>query len=194
MSDTPPSSSGGGGVDDKALYGPQGPADADPPPPPKVPLKVEEALAALAMALICVISLANVVVRYATNASFAFTEEFSVFLLVVMTLLGAAVAFARHDHIKITFFLERMPKPLRLAAELLTLAITTLVFSMVLYYGALFAWDEFTYETVSAGLGYPNWLYTMWLPILSAVILFRVLERAWLALRPRRNRDGGRGA
>lgn len=180
-----------GEVNDQALYGPQG-GEADPPPPPKVPLKVEEALAALAMALICAISLANVVVRYATNASFAFTEEFSVFLLVVMTLLGAAVAFARHEHIKITFFLERFPRPLRFAAELVTLAVTTAVFSMVLYYGALFAWDEFQYETVSAGLGYPNWIYTVWLPLLSAVILFRVLERAWLAFRATRRRAGDR--
>jgi TRAP-type C4-dicarboxylate transport system permease small subunit len=186
VSDTP-TAPRGGDFNDQTQYGPQGSGEAPPPPPPKVPLKLEEALAALAMALICVISLANVLVRYATNASFAFTEEFSVFLLVVMTLLGASIAFARHEHIKITFFLERMPAPLRLAAELVTLAITTLVFSMVLYYGALFALDEYTFETVSAGLGYPNWLYTMWLPILSAVILFRVLERAWLALRPRRD-------
>ncbi|MCA1939850.1 MAG: TRAP transporter small permease [Caenispirillum bisanense] len=169
-------------LSDQRHTGPEGDA-ADPPPPPKVPLKIEEAGAALAMALICAISLANVVVRYMTNASFAFTEEFSVFLLVVMTLLGAAVAFARHEHIKITFFLERMPKSVRLGAELVTLAVTTALFSMVLYYGALFALDEWEYETVSAGLGYPNWIYTLWLPLLSAVILFRILERAWLALR-----------
>lgn len=170
---------------DPAHHGPQGPA-ADPPPAPRVPLKVEEAGAAIAMALICAISLGNVVVRYLTNASFAFTEEFSVFLLVVMTLLGASVAFARHEHIRITFFLERLPRPLRLAAEAMTLLVTTALFSMVLYYGALFALDEWEFETVSAGLGYPNWIYTVWLPLLSAVILFRVLERAWLTLRPAR--------
>lgn len=173
------------GFSDQTHYGPQGP-EGEPPPQPKVPLKIEEAGAALAMALICAISLANVVVRYLTNASFAFTEEFSVFLLVVMTLLGAAVGFARHEHIKITFFLERFPKRLRFAAELLTLAVTTALFAMVLYYGALFALDEWEYETVSAGLGYPNWIYTLWLPLLSGVILFRILERAWLAFRRER--------
>lgn len=172
-------------LSDQAHFGPQGPA-ADPPPPPKVPLKVEEAGAAIAMGLICAISLANVVVRYLTNASFAFTEEFSVFLLVVMTLLGASVAFARHEHIRITFFLERLPRPFRLAAEAATLLVTTALFSMVLYYGALFALDEWEFETVSAGLGYPNWIYTVWLPLLSAVILFRVLERAWLTLQQAR--------
>jgi len=36
-------------------------------------------LASVALIAICLISLGNVIVRYATDASFAFTEEFSVF-------------------------------------------------------------------------------------------------------------------
>lgn len=153
------------------------------PPPPRIPLKFEEALAALAMAIICIISLANVIVRYATNASFAFTEEFSVFLLVVMTFLGASVAFARHEHIKITFFLHRMPPAMRRAAELAILAATTLLFALVIYYGATFALDQWEYGEVSAGLGYPSWIYSAWLPVLSLVVLVRIIERAWLVLR-----------
>jgi len=159
-----------------------------PPPTPRISLKIEETLAALAMAIICLISLANVIVRYATNASFAFTEEFSVFLLVVMTFLGASIAFARHEHIKMTFLLKRMPAPLRLAVELLILAVTTLLFALVIYYGSTFALDQWRFEEVSAGLGYPSWIYSIWLPILSAVILMRVLERAWLALRRNKGR------
>ena len=38
--------------------------------------------------------MANVLVRYFTDVSFAFTEEISVVLMVVMTLVGAAHAFA----------------------------------------------------------------------------------------------------
>lgn len=159
-------------------------------------LKIEEALAALAMGLICLISLANVVVRYLTDISFAFTEEFSVFLLVVMTLVGASIAFARNEHIRITFFLERFSRPVRLVVELLILAITTLLFAMIMYYGATFTLDEYNYGEVSAGLGYPSWIYSIWLPLLSLVILFRVVEHAWRLTRARRkddaqNRDGG---
>ena len=73
---------------------------------PRVPVKIEEACAALAMALICIITFANVLVRYFTNVSFAFTEEFSIFLMVVLTLFGAAAAFARDRHIRMTFFVE----------------------------------------------------------------------------------------
>lgn len=177
-------------IDDARLYGPQGHGgEMTPPPRPRIPLKVEEALAALAMAAICAISLANVVVRYATDVSFAFTEEYSVFLLVAMTFLGAAVAFARHEHIKITFLVERLPARARLAADLMVLAVTTGLFAMVIYYGATFALDQWRYDEVSAGLGYPAWIYTIWLPILGTVILLRVLERAWLTLRRHRQRQ-----
>lgn len=189
MSDDKP---GAGDISDQRHYGPQG--GSFEAPEPKVPLKLEEGIAAAAIALICLISLANVVVRYATNASFAFTEEFSVFLLVVMTLCGAAVGFARHEHIKILFFLQRMPPRLRLAAEFVTLAVTTILFSMVIYYGAMFTYDQWFYEETSAGLGYPSWIYSIWLPILSAIILLRILERAWLTARPAKRRDNGGSA
>ena len=52
--------------------------------PPRLPVRIEEFFAALAMALICLITFANVLVRYFTDESFAFTEEFSVFLMVVL--------------------------------------------------------------------------------------------------------------
>lgn len=62
---------------------------APPEDRPRIGTGVEEGIAAIAMALVCVITFANVLVRYFTNVYFAFTEEFSVFLLVVMTLAGA---------------------------------------------------------------------------------------------------------
>ena len=129
-----------------------------------------------------------------TDVSFAFTEEFSVFLLVVMTLLGASIAFARNEHIRITFFLERFPRPVRVLAEMITLVITTLLFSMVVYYGFLFTLDEYKYDEISAGLGYPSWIYSIWLPMLAVLILVRVLGRGWLLARAGKSsaKDGER--
>ncbi len=142
-------------------------------------------LGAAAMAIICVISIANVVVRYATDISFAFTEEFSVFLLVFMTMIGTALAFATDDHIRITFFVERMGPQGRRIAGLLSLAATVLVFALVLWFGALFALDQWEFEETSAGLGYPTWIYSVWLPILAGVVILRVIQRAVRARKER---------
>jgi TRAP-type C4-dicarboxylate transport system permease small subunit len=148
--------------------------------------KVEEAVGAAVMAVICLISFANVVVRYATNASFAFTEEYSVFLLVIMTFVGSSLAFATDRHIRITFFTERMGRRGRRLAETVSLLATTVVFALVVYYGAHFAYSQWDLEESSPGLGNPTWIYTIWLPILAAVILFRTGQCAFRLWRSHR--------
>ncbi|MGP9821053.1 TRAP transporter small permease [Salinarimonas sp. NSM] len=154
-------------------------------PHARVPVKIEEALGALAMALIVAISFGNVVVRYLTNVSFAFTEEFSVFLLVFMTFVGASAAFATNEHIRITFFLDLMRPRTRLLAEAATLLATTAMFALIVYYGAQVTYDEWYWEETSPGLGYPAWIYTIWLPLLSLAILGRVIGRAIALFRGR---------
>src|SRR5690625_2638857 len=71
--------------------------------PKKPKTRIETALAVFSLVAICVISLANVIVRYTTQASFAFTEEFSVFLMVVLTFAGGAMAARTNENIRISF-------------------------------------------------------------------------------------------
>jgi TRAP-type C4-dicarboxylate transport system permease small subunit len=146
-------------------------------PPPRVPVKIEEFCAALAMALICCITFANVLVRYFTDVSFAFTEEFSIFLMVVLTLSGAAAAFARDTHIRMTFITERLPKKLARKVEYGVMALSAAMFAVMVWYGAVLFWDDWQYDTTSPGIGIPQWIYTIWLPLLSAVIFLRIIGR-----------------
>lgn len=151
-----------------------------------VPVKIEEALGAAAMAAICLISFGNVVARYFTNVSFAFTEEFSVFLLAFMTFVGASAAFATNEHIRITFLVDRLSPAWRFVCEMLALLATTAMFALIVYYGARVTYDEWFWRETSPGLGNPVWLYTIWLPVLSIAIILRVLGRAWAkSIRPR---------
>lgn len=145
--------------------------------PPRVSVKIEEFCAALAMALICCITFANVVVRYFTNASFAFTEEFSIFLMVVLTLFGASAAFVRNQHIRMTFLVDRLPPAVARKVEYLVTALGITMFGVMAWYGTFLFWDDWQYDTTSPGVGIPQWIYTIWLPLLSAVILLRLVGR-----------------
>lgn len=145
---------------------------------PRVPIRIEEALAAAAIAAMGAITFANVLTRYLTNVSLAFTEEYAIVLMVVMTLLGTSVAVARDHHIRITGFVDRLSPAGRRRAELFGLAVTALVFLGLVGFGALLVWDEYRFEETSPGLGMPQWIYTIWLPILSAVIVGRAVGRA----------------
>ena len=149
----------------------------DPRNTPRVTIRIEEAIAAAAMALICAITFANVVVRYLTNASFAFTEEFSVFLLVALTLVGAAAAFSRDRNIRVDFFVLKLPSSMQRRLELASMALSAILFSMVAWYGWRFFLDDWKYGTTSPGLGIPQWMYSVWLTVLSLLMVARIVGR-----------------
>ena len=151
-------------------------------PKVKVPLRIEETIAGITIGLLALITFANVVVRYATNFSFAFTEEFSIFLMVFMALVGASSVMAKGGHLNIGFIVDRFPPPIRKKIRIVSTAIVGITFALLVILGARMAYDEYRFEVTSPGLGIPTWLYTTWLPILSLVILCRtvgVIIRIW---------------
>jgi TRAP-type C4-dicarboxylate transport system permease small subunit len=144
---------------------------------PRIGTGVEEGIAAIAMALVCIITFANVLVRYFTNASFAFTEEFSVFLLVVMTLAGASAAFARNRHIRMEYFVGKLSPGTHRGVEALVTLCGAILFAVIAFYGVYLFLDDWKYGTTSPGIGVPQWIYTIWLPAFSALIALRILGR-----------------
>jgi TRAP-type C4-dicarboxylate transport system permease small subunit len=157
-------------------------ADLDPTagrdnPRTRIPLRIEEALIAAAMAAMALITAANVASRYLTDISIAFTEEYSVVLMVLVTLLGTAIATASGRHIRIAYFTDLMPARGQRFAEMIAMALTIVCFGILVWYGYRLAYDEYRFEVLSNGLGNPNWWYTGWLPVLSAVVVLRALGR-----------------
>lgn len=143
------------------------------PVPTRVPLAVEDIFAAVCMGVLAAITFANVVLRYLTNESIAWTEEISIALMVVMTLASAAAAVARERHIRIDYFLERGSPQRRRVLALFATAMVVVFFVALAVLSARVVWDEFRFEETSPGIGLPKWWYTVWLPILSAAIVLR---------------------
>ena len=151
-------------------------------PETMVPLKIEEWLAGIAIGLLGLITFANVVVRYLTNFSFAFTEEFSIFLMVLVAFLGGSSVMAKGGHLKIGYLIEKLRPGGRRIAGAAANALTALTFLLLAVFGGRMAWDEYRFEVTSPGLGLPTWIYTMWLPLLSLMIFGRavgLLIRDW---------------
>ena len=144
---------------------------------------IERLLLAFTMALLCVITMANVVVRYFTNFSFAFTEEISVSLMVFMTLVGAAAAFRSGSHINVALLPDRLPPTARRATHAFALGACCVMFGVLAWYGARMAWDDYRYEVTSPALGLPQWIYSVWLPLLSLLIVLRLLQMLRMRLR-----------
>lgn len=138
-------------------------------------LTIEEIFTGIAMGLIVVITLGNVAARYLTSQSFAATEEFSIALLIILSFLGSATAFAFDRHIRVTFFIEKLPARLRHATEWLSFAVTAALFGFIAFYAGLLTFDQFRFEETSPALGLPQWWYTVWMPVLSTLLVVRLV-------------------
>ena len=138
-------------------------------------LRLEDWLTVLVMAALALITFANVLVRYFTNSSFAWTEELSVFLMIVLALVAGSAAVARDRHIRIEFFCDSGSAARRRRLSQLGAVMVAVLFMLIAVLSVRVVWDDYRYEETSPGIGVPQWWYSMWLPVFSALIAARAI-------------------
>jgi len=116
-----------------------------------------------------------VLVRYFTDQSFAWTEEFSVFLMIVLSLVAGSASVARNRQIRIEYFADSgSPERQRALARFGAIMVFVL-FVLIAVLSSRVVWDDIRFEETSPGIGVPQWWYTIWLPIMSVAIAGRAL-------------------
>ncbi len=143
--------------------------------PTRVPLAIEDWLTVIIMAALALITFANVLVRYLTDSSFAWTEEFSVFLMILLAMVGGCAAVARDRHIRIEYFSEGGSMARRKRLAQFGALMVALLFFLIAALSVRVVWDDYRFEETSPGIGVPQWWYSIWLPIVSLAIGLRAL-------------------
>ncbi len=138
-------------------------------------LRLEDWLTVIVMALLALITFANVLVRYFTNSSFAWTEEISVFLMILLAMVAGSAAVARDVHIRIEWFAEGGSARRRQALARFGALMVALLFGAIAVLSVGVVWDDFRFEETSPGIGVPQWWYSVWLPVFSALITWRAV-------------------
>ena len=140
-----------------------------------IPLKIEDWLTVIVMGLLSLITFANVLVRYFSDQSFAWTEEFSVFLMIVLSLVAGSASVARNRQIRIEYFADSgSPARQRALARFGAIMVFAL-FALIAVLSGRMVWDDIRYGETSPGIGVPQWWYTIWLPVMSVAIAGRAL-------------------
>jgi len=152
---------------------PLGSPEAD--PVTRIPLKIEDWLTVLIMGALALITFANVLVRYFTNSSFAWTEEFSVFLMILLSMVAGSAAVARDRHIRIEYFSESGSMARRKRLSQFGAVLVAALFFLIAGLSLRMVWDDYRFEETSPGIGVPQWWYSVWLPIVSTAIALRAV-------------------
>jgi TRAP-type C4-dicarboxylate transport system permease small subunit len=143
--------------------------------PTRVPLAIEDWLTVIVMALLALITFANVLVRYFTDESFAWTEEFSVFLMIVLSLVAGSASVARNLQIRIEYFADSGSETRQRRLAQFGALMVALMFGLIAVLSVRMVYDDIRFGETSPGIGVPQWWYTIWLPVMSTAITGRAI-------------------
>jgi len=139
---------------------------------------LEEVLCAVLLAIMAVITFANVVARYLLKYSFAFTEELVVSFFVWLTLLGTAIAFREQSHLGFTFIIERLSLKAQKVLLWMSAGLGAALFIFLIFFAIRQLSDEIALGITSSGIGVPQWWYTIGMPLWSVLVIVRVFQGA----------------
>lgn len=121
----------------------------------------------------------DAVMRYAFSAPTSWSLEVNSFLLVFLAVIGAAEAQKQDAHIRITFFVDKMPRTVRQTVALLGFLLGVVFCAIMTWRGILLASDAYEYsERVSSSLGTPMVLPYGLLPIGFGALTLQFLINA----------------
>lgn len=142
----------------------------------KFPDLLEEYLCAALLMFMAVLTFANVIVRYLTDGSLAFTEELVVNLFVLATMLGASMAFKRGAHLGITFVFDWMPLRWKKVTVILTGLCSITIFVILLLHGTNMVQQEYQSGMKTYSMGLPMWWFGLAIPIGVVIVLARIVQ------------------
>jgi TRAP-type C4-dicarboxylate transport system permease small subunit len=121
--------------------------------------------------IILFITITLVIMRYGFNAAIIGGNEVMNYLFIYTTALGAAVSIGNSQHIKITFFIDKLKSRSRKFAKIINYLFTAFINGVMVWYSL--PWIRSTGYFESPVLRIPNWIVQISIPVgCSLVILY----------------------
>lgn len=142
----------------------------------------EEIIGAIMLLVMAIITFANVVTRYVFHHAIAFTEEITINFFVWIVLLGISMAYRHGANLSMTFVYDMMSPKWRKFSFYFSTALSVLFFALLAYLGYIEVRDELALGVTTESLGISVVWYTIALPVLSILIIVRILQSAAMTL------------
>ena len=124
-----------------------------------------------------VLTVANVLSRYLLHLKWSFTEEIVVALLVLMSLVGAALcAREKGGLIDMTIVTGRLAPRVQLVLDCVVTALLIAFGAIMVWSGAVRCMQQAASNQTTMTLQLPEWYYSAFVPIGGGLLCFHALE------------------
>jgi C4-dicarboxylate transporter DctQ subunit len=139
--------------------------------------KIEETVSYVSLAVMTLITFANVIMRQFAGLSLSFTEEISVNMFVLVTLMGTSIAAKRKEHLSVTVLFERMPFRMQKFCRIFALVLTNIYLILIIFYGIRMVAGELLLNQKTPTMQWPEWIFGSFVVIGAILIFIRHLLR-----------------
>lgn len=138
--------------------------------------KLEEYIVAISLFIMTVIAFANVLSRKVFKASWSFTEEITANLFILSSLIGASIAARKGNHLGLSIFTDKLPREKQKYISLITSIAATIFCIVLIKEGFAVAMVEKMNDQRTPALGWPEWIFGMFVPIGGAFMMIRFIQ------------------
>lgn len=131
--------------------------------------------------IIFLLTVVLVVLRYLFNSSIIGGNEFTTFLFIYTTAIGAAVAIPRNRHIRIDYFINKLGGWMRVVIEVLVYLCIAAINAIMMIYSL--DWIEKVGSDLSQSLGIPLGIVKVSVPVGCFLALVFSLYAAFVVIR-----------
>ena len=114
--------------------------------------KFLDALCVVCMALILLLVVLQVVMRYVFNSPLTWSEELAVYIMVWMTFAGSVICMRDKEHVEVTILVDYLPRGLQKLALVFSRLVSVVFLLVVIYYGFDFVLENRTVVSVANNL------------------------------------------
>ncbi|VDG99098.1 2,3-diketo-L-gulonate TRAP transporter small permease protein yiaM [Lysinibacillus sphaericus] len=151
--------------------------------------RLEEWIVVIVLSIMSTIAFVNILSRGFLHYSLSFTEEITVNLFVMLTFVGTAIGVRKYAHLGFTLIYDNGN---RLLKNIITVAVGVMMvflFFILLFYGFKMAQYQMDMGQKTPSLGWPQWWFSLSMPIGALLCLIRSIQVTITELREQ-NRKG----
>jgi len=146
----------------------------------KLATNVLEWFITLCFFVILMLTIILVILRYGFNEAIIGGNELMEYLFIYTTAIGAAAALGRREHIKITWFIDKLSPVYRKIVDILGFLLIALINGVMIYYSV--PWIRTVGGFESPVLRIPNRLIQIIIPIGCALVILYCLYHILMVL------------
>jgi len=136
----------------------------------------EEIVLFIALAVMTIISFANILSRNFANISLSFTEEITINLFVLLTFVGTAVGVRRYAHLGFTLIYDKVGTAWKKAIIIFSTLAGLVLFGVLFWYGIQMVLFQMDMGQKTPALGMPQWILSSSMAIGALLCVIRTIQ------------------